>query len=124
MAKVLVAESKADLQRMIGVNLTAAGHRVTVVPDGVSALATAAKTRPDLCILDVIPLRGVELCRALRGNPVTALSPIIVVTSMLDALDADKVLASGADEYLVKPFSPANLCAHVAKLLARATFPR
>lgn len=122
MARVLVAESEADIQRMIGTNLAAAGHDVTVVPDGVTALATAATTRPELCILDVIPLRGVELCRALRGDPVTALSPIIFVTSMMDVFDIDKVLASGADEFLVRPFSPANLRAHVAALLSRATF--
>jgi two-component system phosphate regulon response regulator PhoB len=122
-ARVLVAESEADPQRMIGTSLAAAGHDVTVVDDGLTALATAAGTRPELCILDVVPLRGVELCRALRGDPVTALSPIIFVTSMMDVFDIDKVLASGADEFLIRPFSPANLLAHVAALLKRATFP-
>ena len=64
----------------------------------------------------------VELCRALRGDPVTALSPIIFVTSMMDVFDIDKVLASGADEFIVRPFSPANLRRHVAALLNRATY--
>jgi len=120
-ARVLVAESEAELHSMIGTSLAAAGHDVTVVPDGHTALATAAGTRPELCILDVVPLRGVELCRALRGDPVTALAPIIFVTSMMDVFDIDQVLASGADEFLVRPFSPANLLAHVAALLRRAT---
>jgi DNA-binding response OmpR family regulator len=120
-AKVLVAESNTDLQQFIQACLTAAGHDVTVVPDGAAALATATLTRPDLCILDVT--HGVDVCQALRGDPATALSPIMIVTSMMDVLDLDDALACGADEYLVKPFSPRNLLTHVARLLARVTDP-
>lgn len=121
MAHVLVAESNSDLQRKIEAGLMAAGHDVTVVPDSASALATATLTRPDLCILDVPA--AAEVCRALRTDPATSLSPIIIVMSMMDSLDVDDVLAGGADEFLVKPFSAHNLLTHVDALLERATYP-
>lgn len=123
-AHVLVAESKTDLQRMIRNNLAAVGHDVTVVSGRAAALAAAALTTPDLCILDVTPLRsGVELCRALRGDPATALSPIIIVTSMMQACGLEEAIAGGADVFLVRPFSPRNLLTHVDALLERTTYP-
>lgn len=118
MARVLVAESDTDLQRMIESSLVKAGHDVTAVADGDSALSTGGSGAPDLFILDSMPdIGGVELCEALRDNPATATSPIIILTGMAQVSDIDRGLASGADEYLVKPFSPRNLLTHVAALL-------
>ncbi len=124
MARVLVAESDVDLQRMIESSLLKAGHDVTAVPDGGAALTSGRSAAPDLFILDSMPdIGGVELCAALRDNPVTATSPIIMLTGMAQVSDMDRGLASGADEYLVKPFSPRNLLTHVAALLEWAKHP-
>lgn len=124
MARVLVAESDDDLQRMIEFSLVRAGHEVTAVAEGGAALTTGGVAAPDLFILDTMPdIGGVELCEALRDNPATATSPIIILTGMAQVSEIDRGLASGADEYLVKPFSPRNLLTHVAALLEWAKHP-
>lgn len=122
MARVLVAEDDEDLRDMIRFKLSRAGHDVTVAPDGAAALDAAATQPPDLCIVDVMMpgMDGFELCAHLRERPETAVTPIIMLTARAQAADISRGLAAGADQYLVKPFSPRDLLAHVETLLEQA----
>jgi DNA-binding response OmpR family regulator len=120
-ARVLVAEDDPDLRAMIEFKLTAVGHQVVAVADGDAALTTARADPPDLVVLDVMMpgMTGIEVCEALRDDPATAATLVIMLTARAQSADVSRGLAAGADEYLVKPFSPRNLVAHVEKLLAR-----
>ncbi|OLF08585.1 response regulator transcription factor [Actinophytocola xanthii] len=122
MARVLVAEDDPDLRGMIEFKLASAGHEVTVVADGDAAMTSARAAPPDLAVLDVMMpgMSGIEVCEALRADPVTAATPIIMLTARAQSADVSRGLAAGADEYLVKPFSPRSLVEHVEKLLAAA----
>jgi DNA-binding response OmpR family regulator len=121
MARVLVAEDELDLQYAIRSKLTAAGYDVTAVADGRVALLEAKAAPADLYILDVMMpgMNGVDLCRTLRDDPVTGSAPIIMLTARAQAADIERGLASGADEYIVKPFSLRELVGRVGDLLER-----
>jgi DNA-binding response OmpR family regulator len=122
MARVLVAEDELDLQRAIRAKLTAAGYDVTAVADGRVALMEAKAAPPDIYILDVMMpgMNGFELCEALRHDPATAAAPIIMLTARAQAADINRGLASGADDYMVKPCSLRDLVGRVGELLTDA----
>jgi len=123
MVRVLVAEDELDLQYAIRSKLTSAGYDVTAVADGRVALLEAQAAPPDLYILDVtMPgMNGIELCQTLRDDPVTGAAPIIMLTARAQAADIERGLASGADDYIVKPFSLRELVGRVGELLDNAS---
>src|SRR6185437_8266140 len=104
MSTVLIVD--VDVARFIEVNLRLEGFDVLVAHDGEEALNVIAEQLPDLALLDVMMPRldGVELCRRLRSDPLTASLPVIMLTAK--SLSADKVvgLTAGADDYIIKPF--------------------
>jgi diguanylate cyclase (GGDEF)-like protein len=118
---VLVVDDDPDIARFIELNLRLEGFEVHVVHDGSSALATAAELHPDLVVLDVMMpgTDGVEVCRRLRADPVTAATPVIMLTAK--SMSADKVvgLTAGADDYVLKPFDTVELVARVRSTLRR-----
>jgi diguanylate cyclase (GGDEF)-like protein len=118
---VLVVDDDVDIARFIEVNLRLEGFDVVVAHDGVEALEVIADTLPDIALLDVMMPRmdGVELCRRLRSDPVTASLPIIMLTAK--SLSVDKVvgLTAGADDYIIKPFDTLELIARVRSTLRR-----
>ncbi len=118
MAKILIVEDAADLAHWIARELTAAGYVVSVVEDGLSALAKHAADPPDLVILDwMLPgLDGLEVLRQLRQNAPT---PVLMLTGRNDELDRVVGLEVGADDYLVKPFSMRELLARTHAMLRR-----
>jgi two-component system phosphate regulon response regulator PhoB len=79
--------------------------------------------RPDLVLLDwMMPrLTGLEVCRALRDDPATAQVPVILLTAKAQEADIQRGFAAGADDYIVKPFSPRELVSRVDAVLARAS---
>ena len=85
--------------------------RVLIAEDGASGLAAARAAPPDLVVLDwMMPgLSGLDLCRALRSDPVTAGAMIVMVTARVLLADRDAALAAGADHFVGKPFSPVAL---------------
>jgi DNA-binding response OmpR family regulator len=95
------------------------------VADGGKALLSARETPPDLVILDLMlpALNGLEVCKALRLDNRTAALPIIMLTARGEESDRILGLDSGADDYVVKPFSPNELMARVRALLRRSTPP-
>jgi DNA-binding response OmpR family regulator len=121
MATVLLAEDDADIRLLVALKLQQAGHEVRAVGDGASALADARERPPDLAVLDVVmpDMSGLEVCRALRQHPDTAGVPIIILTARAQQADVTAGYEAGANEYVVKPFSPRELATRVQALLAR-----
>jgi two-component system phosphate regulon response regulator PhoB len=118
---LLVVEDEAALVELLGYNLERAGYRVTAVGDGEEAILVAGEERPDLILLDwMLPrLSGIEVCRQLRRNPETRAIPIVMLTARGEESDRIRGLESGADDYVTKPFSVAELVARVRAVLRR-----
>ncbi|MCI4428811.1 MAG: response regulator transcription factor [Burkholderiales bacterium] len=123
-ATILVAEDQVDIRDLLVLNLRGAGYEVSAVGDGLAALRQQAAAPCDLLILDLMmPGKdGLEVCKALRakGNAV----PILMLTAKSTELDRVLGLELGADDYLTKPFSLAELLARVKALLRRADLLR
>jgi two-component system phosphate regulon response regulator PhoB len=120
-ASVLIIEDEAPLQKLLAYNLRAAGFDTTAAHDGEEALLLIAEQAPDLILLDwMLPqLSGLELCRRLRRRPETAHIPIIMLTARGEEPDRLRGLETGADDYVTKPFSPAELIARIRAVLRR-----
>jgi diguanylate cyclase (GGDEF)-like protein len=118
---VLVVDDDVDIARFIEINLRLEGFDVIVAHDGREALNIVADHLPDLALLDVMmpELDGVEVCRRMRSDPLTASLPIIMLTAK--SLSVDKVvgLTAGADDYIIKPFDTLELIARVRSTLRR-----
>ncbi len=121
MATVLLAEDDADIRLLVTLKLTRAGHQVRGFGDGLSAVTDARENPPDLAILDIMMpvMSGLEVCQALRKDPATAKIPVILLTALAREPDITAGLAAGADDYIVKPFSPRDFLMRVSAILAR-----
>ena len=122
MTTVLLAEDDADIQFLVTFKLQKEGFQVRAFGEGVSALDDAREHPPDLAILDIMMpgMTGLEVCRELRRDPATAQIPVILLTALAQDADITAGLAAGADDYIVKPFSPRELMTHVTAVLAQA----
>ncbi len=120
MNRILVIEDEYAMRRAIEDLLVAEGYRVLVAADGPTGLARASDQQPDLVLLDVMlpKLDGFDVARELRKLKVTC--PILMLTAKGAIEDRVLGLDSGADDYLVKPFSADELLARVRALLRRA----
>jgi DNA-binding response OmpR family regulator len=116
---VLIVEDHASVARFLRQAMTESGYVTQVVRDGVLALDTAAHTRFDLILLDLMlpGMNGFEVCRRLRERHVT--TPILIITARDTLEDKVEGLDSGADDYIVKPFQSAELLARARALLRR-----
>jgi two-component system phosphate regulon response regulator PhoB len=119
---VLVVEDQEALVTMLRYNLEGSGFRVNAAGDGEEALVAAAEEVPDLILLDwMLPLMsGIEVCRQLRSKADTRRVPIIMLTARGEGGDKLRGLDSGCDDYITKPFSPAELVARVNAVLRRS----
>ena len=117
--RILVIEDDPGIARIIGLYLEQDGCAVTLAADGAEGLRLAQDTAPDLIVLDLmLPRRdGMSICRALRASSSDV--PIIMVTARAAETDRLAGLDAGADDYLVKPFSPRELAARVRAVLRR-----
>jgi DNA-binding response OmpR family regulator len=116
--KILVVEDETKIARLVRDYLEHAGFEAEVVGDGDTALASARRSRPDLVVLDLgLPGRdGLDVARSLRR---TSSVPIVMLTARGDETDRVVGLELGADDYVVKPFSPKELVARVRAVLRR-----
>jgi two-component system, OmpR family, phosphate regulon response regulator PhoB len=119
---ILIVEDEEALILLLRYNLEAEGYGVETVTRGDEADLLLKERSPDLVILDwMLPgLSGIELCRRLRGRPETKRLPIIMLTARGEESERVRGLATGADDYIVKPFSVPELSARVRALLRRA----
>ena len=121
MSTILVADDDRDIRELVGFKLKQAGHRVLSTGDGVRALETIRTERPDLAVLDVMMpgLSGVDVAREVRADPDLRQLRIILLTAQAQEADVQAGFSVGADDYVVKPFSPRELMSRVTALLAR-----
>lgn len=123
MTSILVVEDEAALAELLRYNLEAAGHSVVTCASGEDAELMLAEERFDLLVLDwMLPgVSGIELCRRLRAREGTKAIPILMLTARGEEADRVRGLTTGADDYVVKPFSISELLARVLALLRRAS---
>lgn len=119
---ILIVEDEESLTLLLRYNLEAAGYEVDTVARGDEAELRLAEQVPDLVLLDwMLPgVSGVELCRRIRARHETERLPIIMLTARGEEADRVRGLATGADDYIVKPFSVPELVARVGALMRRA----
>ena len=122
--KILVVDDEPVLVETIAYNLEQAGYQVTTAADGASALEIAQREPLDLIILDIMlpEMDGLEVCRQLRREGLTATTPIMMLTAKGDEIDKVVGLEVGADDYVTKPFGRRELMARVRALLRRAEY--
>ncbi|MEQ1937886.1 phosphate regulon transcriptional regulator PhoB [Mesorhizobium sp. CN5-321] len=120
--RVMVVEDEEPLGVLLRYNLESEGYQVEVVTRGDEAEVRLQESTPDLLVLDwMVPaVSGIELCRRLRMRPQTERLPIIMLTARGEESDRVRGLQTGADDYLVKPFSTPEFMARVKALLRRA----
>ena len=118
---VLVVEDEDALATLLQYNLEKEGYDVTVSGDGEEALILVDERLPDLVVLDwMLPkVSGIEVCRRLRSRPETRNVPIIILTARGEETDRIRGLDTGADDYVVKPFSMTELTARIRAVLRR-----
>ncbi|WP_310528127.1 response regulator [Nocardioides sp.] len=121
MARILVADDDIDIRELVVFKLTSMGHDVVAVADGAAAIEACRQQRPDLAVLDVMMpgMSGLDAVRLIRGEAALADLPVILLTARAQESDVETGLDSGADDYIIKPFSPRELASRVEALLAR-----
>jgi phosphate regulon transcriptional regulator PhoB len=119
--RVLIVEDEPDIRDLLVFHLEREGFQVTKCTSGAEAVRAARATPPDLVLLDIMlpEMDGLEVCRRLRRDPVTQGLPIVMLTARGDELDRVLGLELGADDYVVKPFSPRELMARIRAVLRR-----
>lgn len=118
MAKILVVDDEPNIREVVGLYLRRDGHEVIAASDGDEALRLHRQHQPDLVVLDLMlpHISGIEVCRRMQAERRT---PLIMLTARGEEEDRIIGLGVGADDYVVKPFSPRELAARVAAVLRR-----
>ena len=118
---VLIVEDESAQREVLGYNLEAEGFRASKAEDGEQALMMIDEDAPDVIVLDwMLPnLSGIEVCRQLKSRPETRDTPIIMLSARSEEVDRVRGLETGADDYVVKPYSVVELMARVRTQLRR-----
>lgn len=122
MKTILIIEDENDLAELVAFNLEKEGYRSLIAPDGPSGLEAARHNSPDLILLDLMlpGISGMEICKVLKSNEKTARIPIVMLTAKGEEIDRVVGFEVGADDYVVKPFSPRELLLRIKAVLRRA----
>ncbi len=120
-ASILVVEDEEPIQILLNYNLEAEGYRVRATAQGEDVAHLVGEERPDLILLDwMLPgISGIEVCRLLQARPETRDIPIVMLTARSEEAERVRGLSTGADDYIVKPFSVPELLARVRTILRR-----
>jgi DNA-binding response OmpR family regulator len=118
-ARILVVDDRPEGRKLLTLRLLQMGHVVRQAESGAQALALAEAEAPDLVLLDVLMpgMDGLQTCRRLREMRALRAVPIVLVTSLDAPEDCVRGLEAGADDFIIKPFNPAELQARVRSLL-------
>lgn len=123
--RILLVDDEPDIVALLEYNLRQAGYVVVSARDGTAALAEIRRQPPDLILLDLnLPdIPGTEVCRRLRRDAATSAIPIMMITARGEEIDRVVGFELGADDYVVKPFSPRELVLRVGAVLRRTSVP-
>jgi two-component system phosphate regulon response regulator PhoB len=121
-ASILIVEDEEPIHILLAYNLEAEGYRVRVATQGEDVAHLIGEERPDLIVLDwMLPgISGIEVCRLLRARPESRAIPIVMLTARSEEAERVRGLATGADDYMVKPFSVPELLARIRAILRRS----
>jgi DNA-binding response OmpR family regulator len=119
MARIVVADDDADIRDLVVFKLEQSGHEVVAFGDGASTVEACRQQPPELVLLDVMMpgMSGLEACRMMRADPALADVPVILLTARVQETDIEQGFRAGADDYVVKPFSPRELASRVTAAL-------
>ncbi len=123
MKRVLIVEDQADIRKLIRMTLEFEDYEIHEAADGSFGLRMASAVKPDLVLLDVMmpgDMDGLQVCQAIKQNPALAGMKVVLLTARGQARDREAGEKVGADEYLVKPFSPLQLIETIERLLVSA----
>jgi len=122
LSRILIVEDDPSLVELLRYNLEIEGFDVSVARDGEGGMEAIDTQEPDLVVLDwMLPnMSGIEICRQMRKKPATRQTPVIMLTAKGEETDRIRGLETGADDYMVKPFSPAELTARIKAVLRRS----
>src|SRR6266480_2306036 len=123
--KILIVEDETDVADLLSLNLRKAGFRISTAADGASGLQKARDDGPDFIILDLMlpKMSGLEVCRILKSDTVTAQIPILMLTAKAEEVDRIVGLEFGADDYVTKPFSPREVVLRIRAIFRRGEKP-
>ena len=121
MAKILIAEDEPDIRELVTFMLRFAGYEVVAASNGEDAVHTASRELPDLVLMDVrMPrMTGYDACRLMKANPDLRDVPVVFLSAKGQESEIQSGLDAGAEEYLLKPFSPAELTNRVRGIPSR-----
>src|SRR5262249_31722203 len=122
MERVLIVDDDPDIIRLVSYNLSQFGFEPLHASTGREALAIVQAHPPDLVILDLMlpDVDGIEVCRTLRSQNVSANIPIVMLTARSEEIDRVVGFELGADDYVMKPFSPRELMLRIKSILRRS----
>jgi len=122
MARILVIEDEPDIREVLDYNLRTAGYEVIPAERGREGLTLAREQRPDLVLLDLMlpDVSGTEVCRAIKDDPSTRATPVVVLTARNSEIDRVVGFELGADDYVTKPFSVRELMLRIRAVLRRS----
>jgi len=123
--KILIVEDERDIAELLSYNLSKSGFQIITAEDGEQALRLLEKELPDLVILDLLlpKIDGKEVCRRIRQNERTRNVPVLMLTALGEEVDRVVGFELGADDYVVKPFSPRELVLRINAILRRVKSP-
>jgi DNA-binding response OmpR family regulator len=121
MAKILIAEDEQDIRELVKFTLSFAGHEIIATSNGEEAYQEALETLPDLILMDVrMPrMTGYEACEKLKANDTTKNIPVVFLSAKGQESEVNTGIAAGAEEYILKPFSPDQLTERIREVLEK-----
>jgi two-component system, OmpR family, phosphate regulon response regulator PhoB len=123
MKRVLIVEDQADIRKLIRMTLEFEEYEIHEASEGAAGLKLAREVHPDLVLLDVMmpgEMDGLQVCQALKATPGMGAVKVVLLTARGQARDREAGQKVGADEYLVKPFSPLQLIDTIERLMSAA----
>ncbi len=121
MAKILIAEDEPDIRELVAFMLRFAGYEVLAASNGEEAVQAATRDVPDLVLMDVrMPrMTGYDACRIMKSTPTLRDIPVVFLSAKGQESEIQSGLEAGAEEYLLKPFSPDELTSRVKSILSK-----
>jgi len=118
--KILIVDDKREVVELVTATLEGEGYQIISASDGREALEKIGKEKPDLVLLDVVmpKMNGLEVLAKVKKDPQTKDVPIIMLTAKGQQLDKDKGMRLGAEDYIIKPFSPSHLLRKIEEIMA------